>query len=353
MWYNKYMGSVTYYDGCELLSQKDINGDEPEIYLTSGNRSSGKTTYFSRLLVNKFKKNGSKFGLLMRFDYELEDIGNKFFKDINTLFFPNDTMKSISRSRGVYHELILNDTLCGYALAINRADTIKKFSHFFSDIDRLFFDEFQSETNHYCPREVQKFLSVHKSIARGRGKQQRRVPVYMCSNAVSLLNPYFSALGISDRLRKDTRFLRGAGFVFENSFVESAALASAGSGVARAFANSGYVAYSQQNVYLNDNMSFIEKPQSIGRYLATIRADGKDFAIREHAAEGVIYVNKRVDETFTGKIAVTLDDHSINYVMLNRYNLFINAQRELFNKGCYRFQDLECKNAVMKMLSFI
>lgn len=344
---------TVYYDGCELLSQKDINGNVPEIFLTSGNRSSGKTTYFSRLLVNKFKRTGSKFGLLMRFDYELDDVGNKFFKDINGLFFPDDTLKSVSRSRGIYHELILNDTLCGYALALNRADTIKKFSHFFSDVDRIFFDEFQSETNHYCARELQKFLSIHKSIARGQGRQQRRVPVYMCSNAVSLLNPYFTALGISGRLRKDTRFLRGNGFVFENSFIESAAAASAGSGVAKAFANSEYVAYSQQNVYLNDSLTFIDKPQSIGRYLATIRADGKEYAIREHAAEGLIFVNKHVDTSFPAKIAVTLEDHSINYIMLNRYSLFINSQRDLFNRGCYRFQDLECKNAILKMLAYI
>lgn len=347
------MKDVKYYDGTELLSQKDINGAVPELYLTSGNRSSGKTTYFSRLLVNKFKRTGSKFAILMRFDYELDNIGEKFFKDINSLFFPNDTLKSVSQSRGVYHELILNDQSCGYALAINRADTIKKFSHFFSDVDRIFFDEFQSETNHYCPREVQKFLSIHKSIARGHGQQQRCVPVYMCSNAVSLLNPYFSALGISGRLRKDTRFLRGDGFVFESSFIDSAARASAGSGIARAFAGDDYIAYSQQNVYLNDNMSFIDKPTTPGRYLATVRADGKDFAIREHVREGIIYVNKHVDVSYPGKIAVTLDDHTINYVMLNRYNLFIGNQRDLFNKGCYRFQDLECKNAILKMLSYI
>lgn len=343
----------TYYDGCELLSQKDLNGKTPELFLTSGNRSSGKTTYFSRLLVNKFIKTGSKFGLLMRFDYEMDDVANKFFKDINTLFFPTYEMKSFSRSRGIYHELVLNDTACGYALALNRADTIKKFSHFFSDVDRLFFDEFQSETNHYCSREVQKFLSIHKSIARGQGQQQRCVPVYMCSNAVSLLNPYFSALGISGRIRKDTRFLRGNGFVFENSFIESAAIASAESGIASAFASNEYIAYASQNVYLNDNMSFIDKPKTPGTYIATIRADSRDFAIREHAKEGFIFVNKNVDSSFPGKIAVTLDDHSINYVMLNKYGFFITRQRQLFEKGCYRFQDLECKNAILKMLSYI
>lgn len=341
-----------YYDGCELLSQKDINGNAPELYLVSGNRSSGKTTYFSRLLVNKFLRNGEKFGLLYRFGYELDDVANNFFKDINVLFFPGHSMTAQSRAGGVYAELFIDGKSCGYALPLNRADTVKKFSHVFSDTARMFFDEFQSETNHYCPREVDKLLSIHKTVARGRGKQQRRVPVYMCSNAVSLLNPYFSALGVAGRMRSDTKFLRGDGFVIENSFNESAARCAAESGVLRAFKNSDYVAYSTQNVYLNDKMAFIEDVHGVGRYIATIRCDGREYAIREYADAGVLYVNRRVDSTFPTKIAVTLDDHAVNYVVLNKYNLFISSQRDLFNLGCYRFYDLECKDALLKMLAY-
>src|SRR5699024_223926 len=106
--------------------------------------------------------------------------------------------------------------------AINSAENLKHCSHLLSDVDGMYFDEFQSESNHYCPNEVSKFISIHTSIARGQGKQIRYVPVYMMSNAVSLLNPYFSALGVSSRLRADTRFLRGDGWVLEKAFVDTA-----------------------------------------------------------------------------------------------------------------------------------
>ena len=46
-----------YYDGTKLLSLKDIDGNIPEIYVCSGNNTAGKTTYFSRLLVNRFLDN--------------------------------------------------------------------------------------------------------------------------------------------------------------------------------------------------------------------------------------------------------------------------------------------------------
>ena len=35
-----------FYDGTKLLSMKDLNNDQPEIYLTTGNRSIGKTSSF-------------------------------------------------------------------------------------------------------------------------------------------------------------------------------------------------------------------------------------------------------------------------------------------------------------------
>jgi hypothetical protein len=212
----------SFYDGTKLLSLKDINGDKPEIYMCTSNRSAGKTTYFNRLCVNRFIKYKEKFCVLYRFNYELSDCADKFFKDIGGLFFPDMYMSSKNRAKGVYHELYLNEEPCGYAMTINAADSIKKMSHLFSDTVRIVFDEFQSETNHYCPDEVNKFISIHTSIARGAGKQSRYVPVYMISNPVTLLNPYYTQMGIADRLTEKTKFLRGEGYVLEQGYNEAA-----------------------------------------------------------------------------------------------------------------------------------
>ena len=154
-------------------------------------------------------------------------------------------MRSQRRGNGVYHELFLcrqdetdkeGGLSCGYAISLNNADQIKKYAHLFSDVARMIFDEFQSETNHYCSDEVEKLLSVHTSIARGQGEQIRYVPVFMLSNPVSIINPYYVELGISNRLKEDTKFLRGDGFVLEQGYIESASEAQKQSGFNRAFA---------------------------------------------------------------------------------------------------------------------
>lgn len=350
-----------YYDGTKLLSMLDIDGNRPELYLCTTNRTGGKTTFFGRMLVNKFIKKHEKFALLYRYNYEIDNVADKFFKDIGNLFFKDYTMESKRMAKGIYHELFLHfpnededeePWSCGYAISINSADQIKKYSHLFSDVQSILFDEFQSETNHYCPDEIRKFLSIHTSIARGNGQQVRYVPVYMISNPVSIINPYYVEMGISTRLQENTKFLKGHGFVLENGYVESASNAQKESGVNKAFSFNQYTAYSSEAVYLNDNKAFIEKPMGDSKYVATIHYEGRDYAIREYYNEGIVYCDDHADMTYPVKIAVTTDDHRVNYVMLRNNDVFIIRMRFFFERGCFRFKDMLCKEAVMKMISY-
>ena len=341
-----------YYDGTKLLSLKDINGNKPEIYICTSNRSAGKTTYFNRYFLNRFIKYGEKFVLLYRYKYELDNCADKFFKEIGHLFFKGHTMDSKRQALGIYHELFFDEQPCGYAIAMNSADQIKKNSHFFSDAKRILFDEFQSETNSYCANEVEKFQSVHVSIARGDGEQVKYLPVVMISNPVTIINPYYTAMNISARLQSNTKFLKGDGFVLEQGFNASASEEQKLSAFNRAFSNSSYLTYASEAVYLNDNYSFIETPKGASRYVCTLRYNDEDYAIRTYASEGIIYCDKRAESSYPIKIAVTTADHRINYVMLMQNDEFISKLRTYFRLGCFRFRDLNCKECVMKAISY-
>ena len=341
-----------YYDGTKLLSMSDIRGLKPEIYICTSNRTGGKTTYFNRLCVNRWLDKKEKFCLIYRFKYELDDVVDKFYKDIKELFFDGHEMRSRKMGKEIAVELLMDDIPCGYALALNSADVIKRNSHLFSDVKRMLFDEFQSETNNYCPDEIKKLISVHTSIARGQGEQVRYVPCYMVANPVSLINPYYVTWGISNRLRSDTKFLKGDGFVMEQGFNESAYEAQKQSGFNRAFASNNYVAYASEGIYLNDNYAFIEKPDGKSKYVCTLKYKGSMFAIREYPELGIIYCDDRADQSFKFKITVTTDDHQINYVMLKSNDIFLINMRYYFEKGCFRFKDLRCKEAVLATLSY-
>ena len=341
-----------YYDGTKLLSLKDIQGNVPEIYICTSNRTAGKTTFFNRLMINGYMKRKEKFGLLYRNIDELDDCANKFFEDIRGLYFPNHTFTSKPKLKGKYHELYFDDKLCGYALALNAADKIKKCSHLFKDVKKLLFDEFQSETNSYCPLEIKKFISIHTSLARGNGEMVRYLPVFLVSNPVSLINPYYVAMGISNRLTDKVKFLKGNGFVLEQGFNENAANAQNESAFNKAMSNYSYLAYSSQGIYLNDNLAFVEKMQGNSRYVCTLRYDGANYAVREYGNEGIVYCDDKFDSTFPIKISVTTDDHRINYIMLKRNDMILVHLRFLFERGCFRFKNLKCKEVILKALSY-
>lgn len=339
------------YDATKLLSQTDINGNKPQLFLSTTNRSSGKTTWFSRYLVKKFKKDNEKFMLIYRFSYELSDVSEKFFKDIGSLFFTKDEMTHKLKAKGKYAELFLNGISCGYAVAINDADTLKKYSHLFSDVKRIFFDEFQSETGHYCQNEVKRFLSLVTSVSRGAGKQVRYVPVYMVANFVTLLNPYYITLGVSDKLSLKTNFYKGPGFVIEQSFYKDVADLQAASGILQAFSESDYTKFVREKIYLNDDDTFIDKPAGSGRYIATLKYEGKFYGVREFKDQGILYCSASYDQTFPKLLAITTDDMDINIISIKQHSFLISLFKTYFEYGAFRFQNQACKSVIFKLLS--
>lgn len=340
-----------YYDGTKLLNMLDLDGLKPAIYVCTGNRTAGKTTYFNRYLVNRFLKHGEKFALLYRYDNRLKNCADKFFKDIKGLFFKDKVMRAEKREDGKFYELYIDNVPCGYALSLNAADNIKENSHYFSDIQRVLLDEYQAKKNKYVPDEVNNFRSIQTSIARGQGKQSRYVQFILVGNAISLLNPYLVAFGLHKRIRKDTKFIKSHGLVMEITLNESAAKAQMESRFNAAFEDDDYLDFEAQNVYLDDDATFIEKPSGKSRYLGTLTFKGKDYALREFSDDGIVYCDDRPDKSYPFKIAVTLPDHNINWVMLKKNDLFFTSLRWYFDHGCFRFKNLQCKDAVFTALA--
>lgn len=352
-----------YYDGTKLLSMKDINGKTPEIYIVTSNNTAGKTTYFNRYALNRFIKYNEKFTLLFRWKYELDNVSDGFFKNIGSLFFPKYEMKDESISNKMFSRLYLcysgdtpadkpTETECGYAVTLSGADNVKKKSHFFNDTQRIIFDEFQPMSGRYLPKEIEKFQTIHVAIARGEGKQNRYVPVFMLGNPYSIVNPYYVAMGITDRLSEDTHFLRGNGFVLEQGYNADASKAMKESGFMQAFKNTGFLDYAADAKYLNDSKAFIQKMPEDGRYLVTIKYDGRSYSVKEYPEQGVLYVSDSVDESFPIRITVDVMDHDVNYLMISRHDMAIKQYKAYFDHGCVRFKNQLCKTAFLALISY-
>lgn len=344
-----------YYDCKYLLTLKDRNGKLPDIYITDGNRTAGKSVSFKKRLVDTFLKSKTdvnQFYLIYRYKTDMQSLSESFFTDIRRLFYQGHVMTEKKLFDGAVVMLLLDDKPCGYGLPLSLSAKIKRMSSIFVTVAHGFFDEYQDENNTYLPNEIDKLMSIHTSIARGDGKQSRRVPLYMASNTVSMLNPYYQALGINKMLKRDTKILRGDGWVYERTYNENAAQAFTGSAFNRAFASSKYFGHAAENVYLNDNDALIERPTGANEYMLSIRYNNAWYSVRKYNT--CVYVSEGADETYPRRVCFNytdvIDDRA---VMVNSSNYIILTLRTYFHRGIMRFENLQCKNMVFDMLSFM
>lgn len=369
---------IKFYDGTGLLSQKDSEGLTPEIFMCQSNNSAGKTTWFSRFLIKKFKTKKELFMLIYRYNNELDGIGDQFWAPVEDLgVYPDDKFstefeiyeedeededpadkksrkkKPPKKPQG-YVKLYLNNELCGFAVALSNVEKNKKNSKVFNKVTRMFMDEFQTESNRYLKDEVKKLFALHKAVARGKGQPSRYVPVYMCSNPVTLLNPYYTAMGVVKHMQKGQRFAKGIGWVLEIGYNEGSAKALSESrfNLALSQEDPSYLQYSAQGVYLNDNVAFVEKLTGPNQYMMTVMLGGKGYAIRRYDQYGYVYCDNSPDLSYPVKLALTTDDHTTSSVLLAQSHPTVRVLRTLFERGLFRFKNLECKEVILKLLSY-
>lgn len=102
------------------------------------------------------------------------------------------------------------------------------------------------------------------------------------ANYVTLLNPYFIYFGIHKRLRDNTNFLRGHGWVAQFVINKDAQNAMNESKFAKVFKNSQYQKSSADGVYLCDASAFVESVSGNSRYIFTLVCGKDSYAVREY-----------------------------------------------------------------------
>lgn len=350
------MDESLFYNGTRLINiKRDKYGNRPEIFAVDGNRSAGKTTWFGRWFVRRFKKYNEKFMLIYRYGDELDTASDKFFEDIRKLFFPDDIMKGVKRDKGAFVELFLNDISCGYAVALNFVDKYKKNSHLFSDVKRMLFDEFQAKK--YIPGEADLLFSLHVSVARGEGQAVRYCPVYMCANHLSSLNPYYKAWGCAMQVDEIAEgFYLGDGFVIEKNMNSAVAEEQKLSGFNRAFKNTRMYKHSIENESLTDSKGYVEELKNPEfDYLCTISVDGNKIALRriKNNKKVLFYFDNKIDPSFKVRYAVTSFEHMEGTQLLGRSAMLVMNVRKCYEAGYVRFSSLEVKDNAFQFMMIL
>ena len=305
--------------------------------MVTSNRTDGKSTYFARKAINAYKKKGHQFMYIVRYKDLLKNVSRKIFHGIQDLFFKDDQLTHKVEEGGIYAELYLNGELCGYAAALNTQSKLKESSALFNDVKTIWMDEFQT-LERYCPDEVRKLIDLHYTVARGHGQAYRYVPIYLTGNHLDLFNPYYMALGIPGRLKADTHYLRGDGWVLEQNINRSVLEARELSGLTRAFQGEAHI---KRDAYLYEDLVCMPKPKGYSKYLVTLRYNGKDYAIYDYGY--CAYFTNQIDSSFKVRAAITAADIDEETPHINMLPFFKDYISRLLKLGNFRFKDPECK----------
>lgn len=337
-----------YWSPHPLIDMKDINGNDPVLFLVDGNRTSGKTFGSKDFILENFLKKNEQFIWLKRFGKQLNNEVNNFYKDLNEIKYTGQMRSKVELEDSI-EKFYYNEKLCGFCVAINSADNIKSKSSLFSDVTWMILDEFQSETTKYCTDEVSKLISIYTSIARGKGSYMRPVKVLLVSNSVSPMNPYYYELEIAPRLKNDTKFLKGDGFVLQRYMNKSAALTLKTQGLGYVFKNNRYNTYASGDGYYIDDSAFLDKPSCPGKPYALLRYNNQLYGFWDHTY--YYYISHKYDPATKLKYGVTATDHGVDYFYArDKSDMLYKVLMESFSKGLLRFQDLDCKNVFYKFL---
>ena len=348
-----------HYSGNLLLSKMDKNGNKPETYISTSNRSAGKTTWFGGYLLNKFLTKNELFCILMRKKYQLEKAVSfmAYFPSALSVYYPDLEMKEEVGIKGVFNNIYIrlrgkeNEWfLCGYSTALNSSDDIRNFSNVFNNVTRIWLDEFQPESGDYVKDEVKRVFSIHTSLARGCGLQSRYLPLILTGNLIDVNNPYYEHFGINRDINIETNFYRGNGFILEQGFNKKAADAHLKSTFNQSFSESDYSKLLTKKEYLkDDNTMILKSPNLKGDYLFTIKYCNKYFSIRYLYGLGFYYVNETADLTYNFALAARKEDLSDDCIF-DGDNRFKKRMKKMYHNNIVRFSSYKAREAFTEFI---
>lgn len=345
------MDYTEYYCGYKLLEKKDLDGRMPEIIICSGNRTAGKTFFWKRLMVRYCLKYKRRFLMICRKRTQVNGAANSFIEDLqqDELFKGIELEVTKSDIQGII-SLNASGIIIGLFTYYNFADSIKEMSNLFNKVDIIFKDEFQS-TADYVEDEVGKLRSIHKSVARGFGKHTRFVLTILSSNQISIINPYFIAFGIHRRLKTGTKFLRGTGWVMENHYNPYAAKRAKESRFEKAFGDDSQALSDNCNQFM-DSVEFVSKVSLKGmKQEFTFYNKGKGYGLWCNGK--FFYVSRKYDPNHRRRFCTTLEDHAEGVTLLRRGDLLLGGMKKYFEAGKIRFEDVECRVAMIEFFGMI
>lgn len=338
------MDKSIYYNPERIISYNAL------LNLIIGNRGCGKTYGFKTYIVKRFLNKNKQFAYIRRYDTDLEaSVGssndNKFFEQIKKEF-PNSTFK-ITKSKKV-RKLYIDNKICGYALPLSAADSLKSSSY--ENVDVIVYDEFmlkEGSTQHYLKNEPEIILDLIETIGR-----LRDIKVYCLGNAISSTCPLMSYFDVTLPYNTDIKTFKDGTIAIEyvknEKYIEAKKLSRFG----KLIDGTRYGKYAIDNEFLTDSKAFIRKKDKNARFYFILYVNGKTYGIWRDFKNQVIYVSNDIDPNCPIKFAINEDDHNENTILARvRSNFWFKQIINHYRLARLCFENQAIKNLFMQELN--
>lgn len=338
------MDKSIYYNPDKIISYNAL------LNLVIGERGVGKTYGFKKRAVKRFLSKGKQFAYIRRYDTDLEaSVGstndNKFFEQIRKEF-PNSEFK-IAKSKKV-RKLYIDNKLCGYALPLSAADSLKSSSY--ENVDFIIYDEFmlkEGSTQHYLRNEPEIILDLIETIGR-----LRDIRIYCIGNAISSTCPLMSYFDVTLPYNSDIKTFKDGTIAIEYIKNEKYREVKKASRFGKLIDGTRYGKYAIDNEFLTDSKAFIRKKDKNAKFYFIIYVNGKEFGVWRDYINQCLYISKDIDPNCPIKFAIHEDDHNESTIYARvRTNAWFKQIINYYRMAKLCFESQQVKNIFMQDLS--
>lgn len=212
----------------------------------------------------------------------------------------------------------------------------------------IVFDEFMAEDcgSSYLNDELNIFLNMIDSIVR-----LRDVKIYLSGNAVSVLNPYFEWLGITEK-DLENNFTKGDTWVLENADYEEFRKVRCASSFGKSIQGTKYGEYSINNKFLLDDTSDVmDCPKGNKEMMYNLRLHDKLIAV--YRINGMLYFDEGRDECFRTYSCYPQDAKTYACIYIDKYHPTMRFITKLFLQNVCMYKNLKIKNEIQKLVMIV
>ncbi len=325
-----------------------------------GERGVGKTFWGIEYGVKRFLKYGEQFIYLRRTIEELKTVSATTFDavihagkfpehDFRVLTIEGQRLGQIAPQSTRDEKKRPWQTVC-FFMGLSAYQKYKSINY--PRVHSMFYDEFIKESSnmtHYLPNEYKALTSLYQTVDRN----QDRVKLFMFGNAVSIMNPVFTELGVNaDEVNEYSTYGKdrdGQPF-FVLHVTDSVAFKQhvGKSRFSQFIAGTAYGEFAQGNVFADSHDELIKRKTPKAKYRYSLETERGSFAIWHDIYEKLVFVDTKHTKTprwFT--LVVTEMNDTKKLVTVN--DEVLGSLRTAFRHGRAYFDRASTRNAFMEV----